>query len=173
MAGLKLGSRVLQIDGRDVGLIAGLAGAVGLSGQASAVARDQAQAAAFERAAAAAGVLVEVTVSPLGALPYDAGSFDVVVIKDVLGEMVQNNRVKCLQHVYRVLRPGGRCLVIDQAMRGGLGALFSKQSVDRQYSAGGPQAALKAEGFQGVRLLADRDGKTFTEATKGTADPGL
>ena len=173
MAALKLGSKVLQVDGRDAGLIAGLAGVVGLSGQASAVARDQAQAAVFAREAAAAGVLVEVTVSPLGALPYDPESFDVVVIKDVLGEMIQNNRVKCLQQAYRVLRPGGRCLVIDQAMRGGLGALFSKQSVDRQYASSGPQAALKAEGFQGVRLLAERDGKTFTEATKGTTDPGL
>ena len=173
MVGLKLGSKVLQVDGRDVGLIAALAGAAGLSGQASAVATDQARAEGFEHAAASAGVLVEIIVSPLGALPYDAESFDVVVVKDVLGELNQNTRVKCLQQIYRVLRPGGRCLVIDQAMRGGLGALFARPSSDRRYAAAGPQAALKAEGFQGVRLLAERNGKTFTEATKGTTDPGL
>ena len=171
MAGLKLGSKVLQLHGRDSGLIATLAGVVGLSGQACAVVLDQAQAEAFERASAAEGVLVEVTVAPLRTLPYDPGSFDVVVIKNVLGDLRQNIRVACLQQAHRVLRPGGRCLVIEQAMRGGLGALFSRQSLDRQYATfDGARGALKAEGFRGVRLLADRDGKSFTEGTRGATD---
>ena len=171
MAGLKLGSKVLQLHGRDSGLIATLAGVVGLSGQACAVVLDQAQAEAFERASAAEGVLVEVTVAPLRTLPYDPESFDVVVIKNVLGDLRQNIRVACLQQAHRVLRPGGRCLVIEQAMRGGLGALFSRQSLDRQYATfDGARGALKAEGFRGVRLLADRDGKSFTEGTRGATD---
>ena len=171
MAGLKLGSKVLQLHGRDSGLIATLAGVAGLSGEAYAVALDQPQAEAFERAAAAEGVLVEVTVAPLSALPYDPESFDLVVIKNMLGELRQNTRVACLQQARRVLRAGGRCLVIEQAIRGGLGALFSRQSLDRQYETfGGARGALKAEGFRSVRLLADRDGLSFTEGTRGATN---
>ena len=171
MAGLKIGARVLQTHSRDSGLISTLAGVVGLSGQACAVVADHEEAAAFKRAAATKGVLVEVTVAPLNNLPYDPESFDVVVFKNALGQLRQHIRIACLQQTHRVLRPGGRCLVIEQAMRGGLGALWSKQSLDQQYAKfGGAQGALSAEGFLGVRVLADRDGVSFTEGTRGSTD---
>jgi hypothetical protein len=80
--------------------------------------------------------------------------------------MRQNDRVFCVQETGRVLRSGGRCLVVEQAMRGGLGALFSRRQLDRLYAAGGARAALEAEGFAGVRILADRDGIRFTEGTR-------
>lgn len=166
MAGLKLGWRVLQIDGGDGELICALARAVGLGGYACAAVREDRQAAAIERAAARAGVLVEAKVVSFASLPYEEQSFDVVVIKDILGGMRQNDRVFCVQEAGRVLRSGGRCLVIEQSARGGLGALFSRQRVDGQYAAGGARAALAAEGFAGVRLLADRDGVRFTEGTR-------
>lgn len=166
MAGLKLGSRVLQLDGGDGELIAAMAGVVGLSGHACAVVQDSGEVAAFERAASRAGVLVEVKVARFASLPYDEQSFDVVVIKDVLGRMRQNDRVFCLQEAGRVLRSGGRCLVIERALRGGLGALFSRQQLDSQYAAGGARAALAAEGFAGARILADRDGYRFTEGIR-------
>ena len=167
MAGLKLGKNVLQVRGSDAGLIAALSSVVGLSGQACAVAETKSDAAAFERAAAKAGVLVEVKIAQLAALPYDTNWFDLVVIKQVLGELTQNSRVLCLQQTLRVLRVGGRCLVVDPAMRGGLGAIFSRQSLDPRYlEGGGAQRALKHEGFRGVRLLAERDGLTFIEGTK-------
>ena len=165
MAGVKLGSRVLQLGG-DGGLIAALAGVVGLSGQACAAVQESGKSGAFERAAAKAGVLVEVKVTSFASLPYEAASFDVVVIKNVLGSLRQNDRVFSLQETGRVLRQGGRCLVMEQSMRGGLGALFSRQQLDRQYAAGGASAALAAEGFAGVRILADRDGYRFTEGTR-------
>ena len=166
MAGLKLGSRVLQL-GADRELIAVLAGAVGISGEACAVTEDDAVADRIARAAAAAGVLVDVRVAPFGALPYDAEAFDVVVLADVIGVLYINERVVCLQQVLRVLRPGGRCLVIERAPRGGLGALFSQRSLDRGYRAsGGAVAALAAEGFRAVRVLAERSGRNFIEGTK-------
>ena len=173
MAGLKLGSSVLQTGSGDGTLIAALAGVVGLSGYACAVVEDQSQAKAFGRAAAAAGVLVKVEVARLSSPPYDTNSFDLVVVKNTLGQMRQNDRVICLQQAHRVLRVGGRCLVIEQSMRGGLGALLSKQSLDPQYARGGAQSALQAEGFQGVRLLAERGGMSFTEGTKVSAEAGL
>ena len=173
MAGLKLGSTVLQLAGGDGGLIAALAEQVGLSGHACAVVEDQSQVEAFTRAAAAAGVLVEVEVARLSSLPYDADSFDLVVTKNTLGKMRQNDRVICLQQANRVLRVGGRCLVIEHSIRGGLGALLSKQSLDPLYARDGAQSALRAEGFQGVRVLAERGGLSFTEGTKVAGLAGL
>lgn len=167
MAGLKLGSRVLQLDGADGELIAALAGAVGISGEACAVVKNETQAERFRRAAAAAGVLVEIEIAPLSTLPYTLEAFDLVVVRDVIGHMDMNDRVACLQQILRVLRVGGRCLLIEQAMRGGLGGMFSKRVLDPQYLAnGGAQAALRAEGFRAVRHLAERDGKSFVEGTK-------
>ncbi len=173
MAGLKLGSSVLQLDGGDGELIAVMASVVGLSGQASAVVQNQGDVEVFTKAAAKAGVLVEVEVAPLTSLPYNDSSFDVVVVRDVLGQMGQNDRVISIQQIRRVLRSGGRCLVMDRSMRGGLGALFSRQALDRQYTAGGALSALKAEGFRGVRVLSERDGLRFTEGTKTAAPTGL
>lgn len=166
MAGVKLGSRVLQLGGGGE-LIAALAGVTGLSGHACAVVRELAEVKPVERAAGRAGVLVEVRTAAFASLPYAEAAFDVVVIKNVLGRLRQNERVFALQEAGRVLRPGGRCLVIEQSMRGGLGALFSRQQFDRQYAAGGgARGALAAEGFAGVRTLADQDGYCFTEGTR-------
>ena len=89
MAGLKLGKNVLQVYGSDRGLITALASVIGLSGQACAVAETRSDANAFESTAAKAGVLVEVKVAQLTALPYDDDYFDLVVIKQVLGELTQ------------------------------------------------------------------------------------
>ena len=171
MAGLKLGSRVLQAAG-DGELIAAMAAAVGLSGRACALVPERGGADAFERAAARAGVLIEIEVAPSTALPYEPDSFDVVTFKDVLGAMRPNERVVSLQEASRVLRVGGRCLVIERSQRGGLGALFSRQNVDRQYAAGGAVTALRAEGFRGVRVLSDRDGLRFTEGTRPAPEAG-
>ena len=42
-----------------------------------------------------------------------------------------------------------------------------ERTLDAQYLAnGGAQGALKAEGFRGVRLLAEGDGQIFVEGTK-------
>ena len=172
MAGLKLGKNVLQVYGSDRGLISALARVVGLSGQACAIAATQSDADAFERAATSSGVLVEVKVAQPATVPYDDDWFDLVVIKQVLGGLTQNDRVLCLQQTLRVLKVGGRCLAIDPAMRGGLGAILSRQSLDPRYvDGGGAERALQREGFSAVRLLAERDGLQFVEGTKG-ADPG-
>ena len=166
MAGLKLGSRVLQL-GSDGELIAVLGRAVGISGEACSVTDDEAAAERIGRAAAASGVLVDVRVAPFGALPYDADAFDVVVLADLIGSLYINERVVCLQQVLRVLRPGGRCLVVERAARGGLGAVFSQRALDPGYRAsGGAVTALAAEGFRAVRVLAEHSGKNFIEGTK-------
>ncbi len=167
MVGLKLGASVLQLGGRDGQLIAELAKVAGISGEACAVAETDAECEGVRRAAERAGVLVELKTSRLGALPFDAESFDVVVVPDLIGGLRMNERVLCLQQALKVLRPNGRCVVIEAAPRGGLGSLLSRRTLDRTYLMnGGAAGALEAEGFRAVRLLAEREGKSFFEGTK-------
>jgi len=166
MAGLKLSSSVLTL-GNDCELVAALAGAVGISGNACAFTNSQSNAEKIIKAAATTGVLVEVNTGKYGHLPYSAETFDVVVVNDVIGSMYINERVVCLQQVLSVLREQGRCLIIERAPRGGLGALFSQRSQDQSYrTSGGAINALDAEGFRAVRVLAEQNGKNFIEGTK-------
>ena len=172
MTGLQLSNRVLQIGHSDPGLIALLAAKVGVSGQASAFVTDDAAANRINRVAKMRGVPVDVKVAPLRTPPFAQGWFDVVVIPEFVGSMRPHERVATLQGARQVLRVGGRCLVIETAPRGGLGALFSARSLDRHYRAqGGADAALRAEGFALVRTLAERDGLLFTEGTKPDTGP--
>lgn len=167
MVGLRLGASVLQLGGGDPRLIAELARVVGISGEAVAVVETDADADRVRRAAERTGVMVEVSTARLGALPCDAGSFDAVAAPDLIGGLRMNQRVACLQEALRVLRPNGRCVVIEPAARGGIGSLFSQRALDRTYLLnGGAVGALEAEGFRAVRLLAERDGKSFFEGTK-------
>jgi len=109
-------------------------------------------------------VLAEVTRAPWGMWPYDKSSFDVAVIRDLLPALTSDNRSRCVSEVLRVLRPGGRVLVIEPAPRGGFGALLNRQTVDAMYR--GPQQTLKDEGFAAVRELAERDGVLYVEGIK-------
>ena len=167
MAGLRLGDKVLQIGSGDPRLIAILAAKVGISGQASALVPDDGSAGPIRRVAQAGGVLVDVKVAPLRTPPFAQGWFDVVVIPELIGAMRPHERVGTLQGARQVLRVGGRCLVIEAAPRGGLGALFSGRALDPHYrSQGGAEPALRAEGFRPVRTLAERQGLLFTEGMK-------
>ena len=170
MIGPRRDNRVLQIGASDPDLIARLASAVGLNGQASALVPDERAQEALTRAATSRGVLIDVKVAPLREPPFAEGWFDIVVIPDLIGGMRPHERVGTLQGARQVLRVGGRCLVIEPAPRGGLGALFSARQLDPHYRThGGAEAALQAEGFQPVRTLAEQGGLTFTEGLKPDA----
>ncbi len=167
MTGLRLGDKVLQIGSGDPRLIAILAAKVGINGQASALVPDDGGAGPIRGAAEARGVLVDVKVAPLRTPPFAQGWFDLVVIPELIGAMRPHERVGTLQGARQVLRVGGRCLVIEAAPRGGLGALFSGRALDPHYrSQGGAEPALRAEGFKPVRTLAERQGLLFTEGMK-------
>jgi ubiquinone/menaquinone biosynthesis C-methylase UbiE len=168
MSGIQMGERLLQVGCGDGRLFAALAGKVGLTGRACAVETTQEAVERTRQTAAREGVLVEVELAPIHRLPYEAESFDIVVIGDVLASMEPDDRVGCLKDVLRVLRPGGRCIVVERAERGGLGALFARQQKDPYYrSSGGAEGALRVEGFKAVRLLAERENVRFTEGMKG------
>jgi ubiquinone/menaquinone biosynthesis C-methylase UbiE len=170
MTGVKMGDRLVQIGCADGGRLAAVAAKVGLSGRAVLVAPDSASAARGRRGAEGAGVLVEIEEAPPTRLPFDADAFDVAIVDDtagLIGTMRAEDRVASLRDVGRVLRGGGRVVLIGAAERGGIGAILQRAQGGPQF-AGSPLAkeALEAEGFKAVRTLAERDGLVFVEGIK-------
>jgi hypothetical protein len=92
-----------------------------------------------------------------------------VVVDDtggLLGLMRAEERVATMRELLRILRPGGRVVVIGAAERGGLGALFSRAASAPRFD---PAPSLEADGFKLVRTLAERDGLVFVEGVKPKA----
>jgi SAM-dependent methyltransferase len=170
MTGVRMGERLLQIGVDDPVTAGTLAKKVGLSGSNALLAPAEADAERARSAAAAAGVLIDVQVAPWRLFPFDAGAFDLIVVhatRGLLASLPPEDRVACLQESRRVLRPGGRIIVIESGPRGGLAGLLRGHRIDEHYAAGGgAEGALKAEGFRPVRLLGEADGLKFTEGLK-------
>ena len=164
IAGVKLGHRFLAVGVREPALIAVLGGKAGLTGTTCAVDADEAAVAKAAAAIEAAGVLAEVTRAPWGMWPYNEGSFDVALVRDLLATLTPDHRSRCVSETLRVLRPGGRAIVIEPAPRGGIGALLKRQTVDPSYR--GALQALKDGGFAAVRELAESNGVIYVEGIK-------
>jgi ubiquinone/menaquinone biosynthesis C-methylase UbiE len=164
MAGVKLADRVLVLGCSDPRFIAALAAKSGLTGRTLAIDERPGLAERAERVALAEGALIESATSPLTSLPLPDADFDLVVLRDVIKGIDRGRQSAVLSEAQRVLRPGGRCMVIDAAPRAGL---FGGQSA-------GPAgddvaAALTQVGFVAVRTLAEREGLLFIEAIKRNA----
>ena len=167
MVGVKLGDRLLQIGCGDGVLLAALAAKVGLTGRACAVDATAAGAARGQAGAARGGALVEIAEAPYRALPHDADAFDIVVLYDALAGASDEDRRAWMREVVRVVRPGGRALIVDRLPRTGLAALFGQPAVDPTYAAGGGgQTALTSAGFIAVRTLSERAGFRFAEGVR-------
>lgn len=165
MAGVKLGQRLLAVGPRDPKLVARLAAKAGLTGRACLVDADEAGLASAAAAIEQEGALVEATRAPYGMWPFEEDSFDVAVIPDLLPSLTPDVRVRCISEVLRVLRPGGRAIVIERAARGGLvGALLGGARITSAYE--GPVELLRSNGFAAVRQLSEADGVTFVEGIK-------
>ena len=164
MTSVRMGDHFAQIGCADGGRFAAVAAKVGLTGRAVAVVPDEASAARARKGAAQAGVLVDVEIAPPSSLPLAAASFDLAIIDDtggLLATMTPNDQVKVVREARRILRPGGRVMVIGAAPRGGLGALFTRAQSGPRFD---PTPLLTADGFRSVRVLAERDGLVFVEA---------
>lgn len=170
MTGVKLGDRLLQVGCAHAGRLGAVAAKVGLSGRAVAVTPDEASAARARKGAAAAGVLVEVEVAPTTRLPVEDAQFDLAVVDDtagLFGTMRAEDRVASIRELARVVRAGGRVIMIGAAPRGGLGSLLSRAQSGPPFAATGEAlTAFEADGFKSVRLLAEREGLVFVEGVK-------
>jgi SAM-dependent methyltransferase len=165
MAGAKIGDRVLVVGCSDPQLIAALAAKAGLSGRACAVDESDKLATEAGRVALKEGVLIETSTAPLHALGFDRASFDLVVLRNA-GTRGRESRPPVVQEAWRLLRPGGRCMIIDTIPGGGVSAIFGGQAPPATAGADEAIDVLKNQGFVAVRTLAERDGVRFVEAIK-------
>lgn len=165
MTGVKMGDHMLQIGCTDAGALAATAAKVGLSGRAVAVVPDIETAVKARKGAERQGVLVDVEVGSATALPTEDTDFDLVVVDDAKGDFAK--AAQDIQHTVvgeslRILKPGGRLLVISAGEAEGLAALLGGNK--------GPvfdaEPILKAAGCRIVRLLAEKEGLRFVEGTK-------
>ena len=177
MTGVKMGDTFVQVGCAHGGRLAAVAGKVGLSGRAAVVAPDESSAARARKAAEDAGVLVEVEIAPPTRLPLADDEFDLAVVDDtagLFGTMRPEERVAAIRELVRVLRPGGRVLVVGASPRGGLGAVLSRTQNGPPFVASGDATrALEADGFKSVRTLAEREGLVFVEGIKPRDTSGL
>ena len=167
MAGVKLGDRLLVMGTADTALIAALAVKVGLTGRACALDASESATTTAARLVEREGALVETYTAPWTMLPFDPSTFDVVVLRNVLNSIDADTRLRAAADVHRVLRPGGRAVVIEDHAKAKLGGLVRANPADPQYSrSGGAVHVLDAAGFRGARTLADREGQMFAEGVK-------
>lgn len=153
MAGVKLGDRFLSVGVRDPKLIAALAVKAGLTGRACATDAEGARATSAAAAIEGEGALIEVTAAPWDALPFDASSFDVALVRDVVSMLAPAERTRCAAEVLRVLRGGGRVVVVEGTKRTRLaGDVLT--------------APFTGAGFAAVRVIAEADHMIFVEGIK-------
>lgn len=169
MASVKLGDRLAQIGCADGGRLGAIAAKVGLSGHAAAFMPDEAAAVRARKGAAAHGVLIEVEVTPPTRLSAEDGTFNIVIVDDsggLLATMNDAERAATIREALRVLKPGGRVLVIGSIPRSGLSGLLSRGPNGPEFD---PRPSLEANGFKFARILGEREGQRFTEGVKNRA----
>jgi ubiquinone/menaquinone biosynthesis C-methylase UbiE len=171
MIGARMGDRVLQIGLGEPRLTTTIAARPGLSGHSAIVVHDPQEAERARATAGEAGLLVDVHVAPMSALPLSDATFDVVIIHGAataLAPLDPAARAQAVGESRRVLRGGGRLIALEPGTPGGLRAVLQRGAAPHpEYeAAGGTAAVLAAAGFKAVRLLADREGYRFFEGTK-------
>ena len=167
MSGVKLADRLLVLGASDPGLVGALASKAGLTGRTVILDATPSVTASAASVVERDGHLVESFTAPWSMLPFEPQAFDVVVVRDVLKTLGADDRLRCAKEVHRVLRPGGRVVVVEGKKLGVLGSLVFASQVDPQYErSGGAAHVLDAAGFRGARTLAEREGQQFAEGIK-------
>jgi SAM-dependent methyltransferase len=175
MTGVKMGDRVAFIGCAHGGRLAAVASKVGLSGRAVAIVPDTRAAELARKGAEQLGVLVEIESASPAELPLEDGSFDLAVVDDtdnLVGLLRAEQRVASIRELVRILRPGGRAILVGTAPGTGLGKLFTRTPAGPLLAASGEaNRALEADGFGIVRTLAEREGLVFVEGIKPRTKP--
>ena len=162
MTGVRMGERALQLGIDDPSLVGAIAAKVGLSGHAAVVVGDERQAAKARSAAEKAGALADVQVQTGAALPFEADSFDVIVLH--AASETASPDAAMLSEGRRVLRTGGRLVIVEGSS--GQGTLAFLRAKPRRLDPATVVQSMKDAGFRAVRLLAEQDGYRFSEGLK-------
>lgn len=166
MAGIQLGERLLVIGLGDAALLPALAAKTGLTGRACGVDPDAAAVDKARRASERAGVLVEVVPAALPDLPFSPGDFDIVVIRVGRGLEGEDEVADAVEAASRVLRGGGRCLVVADRRRRGMATLALASTGRGRLDAAALCRLVTAGELKGARVLAEREGLVFVEGLK-------
>lgn len=116
-AGAGPGDRVLDVGTGPGYLALAAARVVGPDGSAVGIDASPEMIGRARLLAARGGSSAEYVVASAASLPFEDGSFDVVVSRLVLHHLTGEVRTRALGEMLRVLRPGGRVLVADIASR--------------------------------------------------------
>jgi len=127
LAALRPGERVLEI-GCGAGAVAQRAKArVGPTGEVSGIDPSADMIGVAREKAARAGLTIDYRVAAVEALPYSDASFDVVLSSLMMHHLPDDLKATGMAEVRRVLKPGGRLLIVDfQQPRGWLSRLTLK-----------------------------------------------
>ena len=163
MIGAKSGDQVLVVGAGDPELAAEVALVTGLNGTTTVCDPDASARARVETAAREAGALVEFANATPASLPAGDASQDVVVLMNVADTVTQVDPALVLEHALRVLRPGGRVIVVDGARSSGL---FRSSGGAARLPAQTILTRLEQAGTRARRQLAEVEGVSYYEARK-------
>jgi ubiquinone/menaquinone biosynthesis C-methylase UbiE len=162
MIGAKAGQSVIFFGSGNLPIGAEVGRITGLNGRTVLVDTGAAIGQAFERAAARAGALVEFIDASLTAVPGEASQFDVAVIIAALAARADDERLAICREAYRLIRPGGRVVIIEGRSRGGLFRGGAGPTLPEDEA----RSLLERCGALAARRLADAEQVTYDEARK-------
>lgn len=164
MLGAKAGQAAVFLGSADPDLAAEIGRVTGLNGRTVVV--DDADRAETRVAAAAAraGALVEFENQSPSESGLDGDQFDVAAITiSSWMEFPERRRAACIGEALRLVRPGGRVVIVISAGRAG--GFFGSKAVPRAV-ADEALALLATTGARAARVLAEVPGTTYVEAAR-------
>ena len=153
-AGVSPGERVLDVGCGTGTLALAAKRRVGANGSVHGVDLATEMVARAKQKAAREGLELTFDVAPAQDLPFPDGAFDVVLCTFVMHHLPDGVRERAIVSMRRVLRPGGRLLVVDFAQERGLLSALSPMSLvhgrDDMHTADEAAALMRDAGFTGV-----------------------
>lgn len=154
LARVSPGERVLDVGCGTGSLALAAKRRVGAGGTVHGVDAGAEMVARAKQKAASEGLEVTFDVAPAQALPFPDGAFDLVLCTLMMRHLPDDGRKQAVAEMRRVLRPGGRLLVVDLAHEKGLLSALTPISLihghDDMRAADEAEALMRVAGFNDI-----------------------